>query len=198
MYKNGFSNITDEIFDVLSVINIAKINQLKIYIKKLYPNITYEKIDQEIEKMKKIKTFFEPIEGYLSLDPNISKDIKKITSAVQFFWLYLVLLDSEKLPFDPARYPSDYVMAKGENVYEIIIYSDQGNYKLNYLKSRKRYNENTIIIVLILNNDETSIQKNNLPPGKYQFVSIYMDPQNINETPKLTASLVYEIGESNG
>ena len=36
MYKNGFSNITDEIFDVLSVINIAKINQLKIYIKKLY------------------------------------------------------------------------------------------------------------------------------------------------------------------
>ena len=191
MFKKKLPVLADEIYDVLSVLKIAKRIQVHIYIKKTHPEMTDESIGKLIENMIADALLFVPMEGYLSVVPYFKKNEINIGAAVQFFWFYIALLDDEGLYFDLGRYPSDYIVAKGEILYEVIIYSDNGSFKLNYLNHKRENPHDTVVMIILLNAEENDVPVACRPKEKYQFLSIISDNQ-IDSIPKITVSGVYD------
>lgn len=190
MYREKPPEIFREIMDVLDVITAVKIIQLKIYIKKIMPKYSDEYILEMINKMKNKKMIFEPMKGYVSLNPKISS---KLLHSESFFWMYLALIDHEKLPFSKGRFPADYILVKNNKLIEVVIYDDSGSVKLNFIKRRYTNPNETTILVLVLNNDENAIPNELKPYEQHQIVSIYNNQNKPDAIPKFAISKMYPM-----
>ena len=143
-----------------------------------------------INKMKNKKMIFEPMKGYISLNPKISS---KLLHSESFFWMYLALIDHEKLPFSKGRFPADYILVKNNKLIEVVIYDDSGSVKLNFIKRRYTNPNETTILVLVLNNDENAIPNELKPYEQHQIVSIYNNQNKPDAIPKFAISKMYPI-----
>lgn len=189
MYRKTIPDIYQEIMEVLDILPVLKTIQIKIYIKKIKPKYKDEYISDMIEKMKKEKLLFEPVEGYISRTTKITNEIKKTET---FFWVYLALMKDEKIPFSKAKYPADYILVKDDKLIEVILYEDKGEIKLGFVKHRKKEFPETILLILLSNENENVIPEELKPFEQHQIISVYKDNEKIDSIPKFEASQMYK------
>lgn len=189
MYRKTIPDIYQEIMEVLDILPVLKTIQIKIYIKKIKPKYKDEYISDMIEKMKKEKLLFEPVEGYISRTTKITNEIKKTET---FFWVYLALMKDEKIPFSKAKYPADYILVKDDKLIEVILYEDKGEIKLGFVKHRKKEFPETILLILLSNENENVIPEELKPFEQHQIISVYKDNEKIDSIPKFKASQMYK------
>ena len=189
MHRKTIPDIYQEIMEVLDILPVLKTIQIKIYIKKIKPKYKDEYISDMIEKMKKEKLLFEPVEGYISRTTKITNEIKKTET---FFWVYLALMKDEKIPFSKAKYPADYILVKDDKLIEVILYEDKGEIKLGFVKHRKKEFPETILLILLSNENENVIPEELKPFEQHQIISVYKDNEKIDSIPKFKASQMYK------
>ena len=188
MYINKPPEIFQEVRELLEIIPVVNVIQLKIYIKKIMPNLTDDYIKKSLKSMKEKQLIFTPVKGYVSSSLKLPKNTRQFES---FFWTYLALMDDEKMPLSKGRYPADYIMVSNNNIIEVILFSNNGQVKLNFLKHRNNDPSETMVLIILENQDKEVIPENLKPFEQHQIITVYNNEGK--SIPKFDVSNVYEM-----
>lgn len=187
MHKKQYPNGTKEIKEIVQAIKCLQRNQLILYLSKLKPQMQIQEIEQLIQKLVNEQVIFSIGDKYVGSIPTLEADLKNAL----FFWLYLEMVDDAYLDVSAAKYPADFIVEKDNKLYEILIYDEGGPAKLNFLAHKRTIIHDTIILIVLINENEEIVPTSYRPREAHQFVTLQFSERR-SDRPNILYSNLYE------
>lgn len=161
-----------EIQTILSKFGPLKKKQLHMYLDKAFHFSDPEKVERVLYRLAKLKHIYITEDGFVSVDNTFPTSYDGIFT----FWVILKMMDKDLPHIDLARYPNDYIFIHENELYEVMIYGNNGNFKINYMNHMlKDELDGSIPLIIFVNQTAADIPENFKPTFPHKVVELRVD-----------------------
>lgn len=168
-----------EVIELLQFFGGLPLEQVRRYLKK-YVKAPFP--DSSVKVLTDSKTiYYDKEDEYIYLYKGTAKNPRSTCA----FEVYLQMCKDNSFRFSHAKYPFDYIFEVDNKLYQIIDFSSEGIYKLNFRKHQAQTsdaNYDIIPIIMLINTPKSELLiRNNLgepyllPEGEYIIAHIRYD-----------------------